>query len=247
VIQVDLDKVEKKYVIEGVLTDQPGSCKVLISQTKNFDENNTFPGVTGAQVNISDNNGNLQPLMETNPGVYEAASFKGTSLHTYLLTVSINGQVFTASVTMPAAVPFDSLYITERTFFDETNKYATVRYNDPPGVKNAYRFVQYVNGVKEETIFVRDDDANDGNTIDRTLLYFTDDDQEDKKLKTGDTVKVEMLSLSYPIYKYWHSLTESATGENESATPGNPLTNIQGGALGYFSAHTMQTKTITVP
>jgi hypothetical protein len=248
VISLDLDKVQTKYVIEGMISDQHGSCRVMLTQTKNFDENNTFSGISGAEVTISDNNGMPQPLREMTPGVYAAAGLTGVSLHTYLLTVKINGLVFTASSTMPARVPFDSLSITERTFFDETNKYASVRYKDPAGEQNAYRFIQYVNGKKEKTIFVRDDDNNDGNTIDRTLLFFYDDaEAQEKKLKSGDQVTVEMLSISYPVYKYWYSLTESATGENQSATPGNPLTNIRGGALGYFSAHTLQTKTVTVP
>lgn len=248
VIQVDLNDAEKKYVIEAVITDQPGSCKVILTQTKNFDENNTFAGVSGAQVTIADNNGTPQTLVETSPGVYEDPTFTAVSSHTYRLAVNVDGKAFSATSVMPGLVNFDSLYITERTFFDEKNKYATVKYNDPAGVQNAYRFIQYVNGVKEKTIFVRDDDSNDGLTIERTLLFFSDDDDEDeKKLKSGDNVRVEMLCISYPVYKYWYSLAQSATGENQSATPGNPVTNIQGGALGYFSAHTLQSKTIEVP
>jgi hypothetical protein len=221
---------------------------VTVTQTKNFDENNSPLLVTGAQVTISDNNGPAQPLSEVAPGIYEAPSLTGIPSHTYTLSVGINGQVYTGSSAMPGVVPFDSLFITERTFFNETNKYATARYQDPAGIKNAYRFIQYVNGVKEKTMFVRDDDSNDGKRVDRTLLFFfSDDEQDEKALKSGDQVKVEMLSISYPVFKYWYSLSESATGQNQSATPGNPVSNIQGGALGYFSAHTVQTRTIIVP
>ena len=248
VVQLDLDKVEKKYVIEATLTDQPGSGKVILSETKNFEENNTFNGISGAKVTITDNNAAPVTLAETAAGVYQAPALTGVSGHTYKLDVSVNGNVFTATCVMPARVPLDSLYITTRTFFDETNKYATVHYKDPLGIKNAYRFIQYVNGVKEKTIFVRDDDNNDGERIERTLLYFYDDDEADaKRINSRDVIRVEMLCLSYPVYKYWYSLTESATGDNQSATPGNPLTNIQGGALGYFSAHTVEGKTVVVP
>jgi ribosomal protein S1 len=132
--------------------------------------------------------------------------------------------------------------------FDKPNKYATLLYKDPVGRGNAYRYIQYVNEVKEKTIFVRDDDLTDGRTIERVLFFFYDDEDEDKKkLKKGDVVKVEMLGIDYPIYKYWYSLAQSSTGENQSATPGNPVTNMKGGALGYFSAHTIQSKTVTVP
>src|SRR4051812_39625070 len=45
VIEVNLNDAEKKYVIEAVLTDQANSCKVLLTQTKNFSDDNTFDGV----------------------------------------------------------------------------------------------------------------------------------------------------------------------------------------------------------
>lgn len=248
VISVDLNTAEKRYVVEAVLTDQPNSCKVLLTETKNFDDKNTFDGVSGAQITIADDNGNSITLTETTAGVYEAPALTGVSGHTYNLTINVAGQMFTAASTMPALVPFDSLYITERTFFDETNKYASLLYKDPAGKGNAYRYIQYVNGLKEKTIFVRDDDLSDGRTIERRLFFFTDDEEEgDKKLKTSDNVRVEMLCINYPVYKYWYSLAQSSTGENQSATPGNPVTNIQGGALGYFSAHTIQIKTVIVP
>jgi hypothetical protein len=249
VINVDLNSAEKKYIIEAVLTDQPNSCKVLLTQTKNFDENNTFSGVSGANITISDNNGAPVTLNETAPGTYEAPSLKGVSGHKYDLAINVAGKSYTATSTIPALVPFDSLYISERTFFDKSNKYATLSYKDPVGRGNAYRYIQYVNGIKEKTIFVRDDDFSDGNRIERILFFFNndDDEQEKKKLKKGDLVRVEMLSIDYEMYKYWFSLAQSSTGENQSATPGNPVTNIKGGALGYFSAHTIQSKSIVVP
>lgn len=247
VIDVDTQDAEKKYVIEAVLADRRGTCKVVLTQTRNLDETNTFAGISGARVTITDNNGLPQVLEETGPGVYEAPALAGIPGHSYRLAVTVGNQVFTATTAMPAPVPIDSLFVTERKFFDETNKYATVVYRDPAGERNAYRFIQYLNGIEEATRFVRDDDANDGNVVQRTLLYFYDDDEEERGVKSGDSLRVDMLSISYPVYQYWYSLSESATGGNQSNTPGNPLTNIQGGALGYFSAHSVQTKTIVVP
>ena len=56
-----------------------------------------------------------------------------------------------------------------------------------------------------------------------------------------------MECIDRPIYKYWYSLDRSATGGSGQATPSNPVTNLQGGALGYFSAHTLQSRTMIVP
>ncbi len=56
-----------------------------------------------------------------------------------------------------------------------------------------------------------------------------------------------MMCIDAAVYKYWYSfLTGGASGDSNSASPANPVTNIKGGALGYFSAHTLQTKTVVV-
>jgi hypothetical protein len=62
----------------------------------------------------------------------------------------------------------------------------------------------------------------------------------------GDTVAVEMHCIDPAMYKYWFSLSQSATGETETASPANPVTNLSGGTLGYFSAHTVRSKSIIV-
>ena len=53
-----------------------------------------------------------------------------------------------------------------------------------------------------------------------------------------------MQNIDPVVYKYWFSLSQNATGETQSASPANPVSNIKGGALGYFSAHTISTKSI---
>ena len=68
VIDVDLNEAEKKYVIEANLSDQAGSALVLLTQTRNFDESNDFPGVSGAVVTISEAGGASYTLTESAPG-----------------------------------------------------------------------------------------------------------------------------------------------------------------------------------
>jgi len=55
-----------------------------------------------------------------------------------------------------------------------------------------------------------------------------------------------MICNDAAVYKYWYSLNDGATGTGQSASPANPVTNISGGALGYFSAQTVRTKGIKV-
>lgn len=248
VINVDTRDTGKKYVIEAVVTDQPGNSVVKISTSKNISESNEFPGVSGAVVSIQDNTGNSYPFLETQPGNYTNSSFTGTVAQTYRLEVKINGETFTGSSTMPQKVNLDTLYVTDEMLFGETRKLAAITYQDPPGKGNCYRYVQYINGNKSKPIFTNNDDYVDGRYIDTRLWYIVDDDDDDKeKIKSGDTVTIEMLCIDQPVYKYWYSLFQSATGNSQSASPANPVSNISGGALGYFSAHTFQSLSVQVP
>jgi hypothetical protein len=246
VINLDLNDAEKKYVIEAVITDQANTAKVLITQTKNFDEDNNFPGISGAVVRITESGGATTTLNEVSPGKYEAPVLVGISGKTYTLSVTVNGKIFTASSAMPQRVNMDTIFVTNEFLFTDFRKIVNAEYKDPAGRGNNYRFIQYVNGLKEDQVLIQNDDYTDGRNVNTKLFYFADDD-DNSKIDSGDTVKVDMLCIDQAIYKYWFSLDRNSTGGSGQATPSNPVTNLQGGALGYFSAHTLQSKTLVVP
>ncbi|AHF18090.1 DUF4249 domain-containing protein [Niabella soli] len=243
VIHLSIEGVAKKYVIEATVADNTDFYNVIISQTLNIADSNLFRGVPNALVTISEDGKTPVPLADKGNGIYHA-NVSGRPGHTYNLVVKVDGQVFTASSTMPVKVPLDSVYINERPFLGRMQKIAAVAFTDPPGEGNAYRFTQYVNDRKEITIFVTNDKLFDGRSVSYELLVFSSDEESD--LKTGDHLKVEMRCISMDNYMYWYSLSQSALGQNQSASPGNPVTNITGGALGHFSANTYATKTIIV-
>lgn len=246
VIDIDLDKVEKKYVIEGWLTDQVGDARVSISRTKDFSDNNNIDAISGATVTVTDNDGQTIDFSETAAGIYTAPALSGISGKTYTLSVKINDQTYTATSTMPAKINMDTLYITEDYLFGELRKNANVEYQDPPGKGQHYRFIRYINGVKSKGIYIENDDYNDGNRPIVKLRSRGGDDEEE--IKSGDIVKVEMLCIDEAVHDYWYSfLVSGATGDNNTASPANPQSNISGGILGYFSAQTLQSKTVTVP
>jgi hypothetical protein len=248
VIDVDVKDAEKKYVIEAVVTDEPGTSKVLLTTTKQMSETNVFPGVSGATVTISDGAGNATLFTETASGNYGAPSFTGTPGKTYSLEVKVNGEIFTAASAMPQKINLDTIFISDELLFGETRKLVNIAYQDPPGKGQCYRYVQYINGAKSKPIFANNDDYSDGKYVETKLWYIVDEDENpEEEIKTGDTVKLDMLCIDNTVYKYWYSVFQSATGNSQSASPANPVTNIRGGALGYFSAHTIQTKTLVVP
>jgi hypothetical protein len=248
VIDVDVKDTTKKYVVEGIVTDQPGESKVLLSTTLDISDRNNFPGISGAIVTISDNAGNKILFTETTAGTYVAPSFTGTAGKTYSLEVKLNGEIFTATSAMPQKINMDTLFISDELLFGETRKLANISYQDPPGKGQAYRYVQYVNGKKSKPIFTNNDDYIDGKYVETKLWYIVDEDENpEEEIKKGDTVKIDLLCIDNAVYKYWYSVFQSATGNSQSASPANPVTNIRGGALGYFSAHTTQSKSVVVP
>ncbi len=244
VIDVKLDDADKKIVIDAVLTDQAGDCKVKVSQTKNFKDDNTFAGIGGAVVTITDASGTTTTLNETTAGVYEAPALKGQSGGTYKLKVVANGQTYNATSVMPQKVTLDSIYTSKMKVFSDEEIFANVVFQDPAGIKNFYRVIQYVNGVRSKGIFVMDDDLSDGKEFNSTLYFFSDDNDV-KLIYPGDVVTVEMQCIDAAVYKYWFSMDQGATGTNRSASPSNPVSNIDNGALGYFSAHVVQRKQVT--
>ena len=247
VIDVAIKDADKKYVVEGVVTDQPGTARILLSKTKNISDDNNFPGISGALVTVTDDAGIVTIFPETATGVYTSAALTAIAGKTYELKVNVNGETFMARSAMPEKINLDTLFITDELLFGESRKLVNIAYQDPPGKGQYYRYIQYINGNKGKPIFVNNDDYSDGKYVNTKLWYLVDDDEEDEKIKKGDTVMLDMLCIDAAVYKYWYSLNQSATGNSQSASPANPVTNISGGALGYFSAHTLQTKSVIVP
>jgi Domain of unknown function (DUF4249) len=243
VIDLKIDEASLQYVIEGTLSNSFGdSVRVSVSQTKQFNERNDFVGISGASVDVQVNSGLVYRLKEVSPGVYSTKSIFGKPGNTYTLSVSVAGKEFTATSVMTSKpVTLDGLSVQDLSFGGSNTKTINPDYVDPIGTGNSYRFIEFSNGVQVKKVFVQDDAISDGLRITRPLIN-TDGD-----LKSGDVVTVEMQCIDKNVYKYWYSLDQAATGANQSATPANPVSNITGGALGYFSAHTVTSRTITIP
>jgi hypothetical protein len=147
-------------------------------------------------------------------------------------------------------VPFEKLS-TQLSVLGTDNIQAVVDYTDPAGKGNSYLFRQYRNGKLNNAIFVQNDEFTDGNHISqvlRTRSSSSTDPNELDKLKTGDSLRVEMQNIDPGAYEYFRTLALILTaGGAPTTTPANPKSNFSGGALGYFSAHSRRVLTIKVP
>jgi hypothetical protein len=243
VVNVDLKSAAPQIVIEGNVTDDAGAYEIRITKTVDFSADNVFPPVTNATVFITDSTNELtEQLLEVDSGAYFTTDLIGVSGHTYSLQVNVDGQQYTASSTMPFRVPLDSITFAENVNFNnqlEIN--AIANFQDPPGIHNYYQFTEYVNSRQIPDIFVFDDRLSDGRYIQNPLF------NDSSYLQKGDTLVLVMECIDENTYNYFNTLI-NVTGNNnfQSVTPANPTSNLSNGALGYFSAHTLQRAAISV-
>ncbi|MPM35185.1 hypothetical protein SDC9_81775 [bioreactor metagenome] len=144
---------------------------------------------------------------------------------------------------MPEPVPISRLRVRESNMPDINGLpvpqwEVIVEYNDPVNERNYYRFVEYVNG-KVTAHYVENDTFNNG-TKSKSFLTSCD-----RKLVPGDTVTVEMQSISKAVYDYFYGFS-LLNNVSQGSSVVNPVTNVSGVKLGYFSAHTVNRKSIVV-
>lgn len=239
IIDVNLSNTEPVHVVEANINDLAGPYYVRITKTIDIDKNNNFPGETGATVRISDDAGNSETLTHNGGGLYATSSLQGTPGRTYTLTVEIDGKTYTSVCKMPMKVAFDSLGFRDVETFDGLKPYPTVYYRDPAGKGNYYRAIRYKDGVPDGEMYIESDEFIDGKS--RSAVLFNGEEEDDDNVVIEDSVTVEMRCIDKNMYDYLEQLLE-ADGNSNAATPANPKNNIQGGALGYFSAHTSEFK-----
>lgn len=246
VIQLNLHQMNEKYVIEANLSNVVGDAKVMLSKTTTLSANNNFNGVSGALVQIIDEQGLITLLKDDgHKGQYTHSTLKANPGENYQLRVSINGQNFSSSCRMPDIVALDTVYPLQMSLIGGLQWFTQVQYHDPIGVKNFYRFIEYRDQKTPKSAIISNDKLTDGKLVTQTI--FSNEFTMKSKLKSGETVTLEFLGISEDIYKYWYSTSNGAKGNSDSAAPTNPISNIKGDAIGYFSVHTSQKRSFIVP
>ncbi len=241
VIDVKLKNASEQIIITGEVNNRPGPYKVTISKSVDFTSDNNFPPVSGAFVTIT-GDGVTDTLSEDEPGEYVTKNLRGRPGKVYSLLVKAEGNIYTATSTMPKPVPLDSLtFLLGR----NNNIYAVANFQDPKETDNYYQFIEYANGEKFKNgrgNSVFDDRLSNGRYI--TLALY--DDSTD--IKKGIALTVQMNCIDKYVYNYLNELLQISGngGGFSSPSPANPESNISSGALGYFSANTVSTQTVEI-
>ena len=235
-IDLKLKNSEPQIVIEGRLSDQPGPYSVVISKSRLYYENNQFETLPGALVVISDDAGNIDTLAEVAPGFHQTNLIQGVVGRTYKLSVTVEGTTYVSLCKMQPPVDIDSIIFSTETEFDGTVKNrAQMIVNDPPGVQNFYRLFSPKDGYYD----LHRDRLWDGKT-----RYFN---VPHKDFLGGDTLEIELWSIDESVYNFFSTFNQNQNNFGAPAAPANPDPVFTPAALGYFSAHSVKSKTVIIP
>ncbi|MDX1939899.1 MAG: DUF4249 domain-containing protein [Saprospiraceae bacterium] len=253
VVDLDLPDGDALLVVDGMITNEAGEKRVLLTSTANYFDNQATPKVSNALVILYNETGAVDTLTEKEAGVYVTnhVGQVGATYHIYIKTKA--GEEYESQPELLQFVPeIDSIYaeFKEESIFEDEGYYVKIDTYEPKGVGNYYRWRKYVNDEYLNTPFellFATDQFVDGNPI---IGFEVNIDP----LKVGDRFKVEQLSISKAAYDFLLQLQSqtafvgSLFDTPPAALKGNVKRLDKSGndALGFFGASAVSTATITI-
>lgn len=239
-INLKLKNSEPQVVIEANISDKAGPYYVILSKSKYYSDTSMLAGLSSAQIIMSDDAGNSDTLTEVFAGLYQTNSIQGTIGRMYHLQVTTEGTTYDSYCKMNQPVDIDSIVLsTETNFKGVTKNKADITVRDPAGVPNFYRVVSILNGGVSSGFDVHRDRLWDGKLRSFGVPH--------SDFHTGDTLEVDLWSIDTRVYDYFSEFNQNQNNFGAPAAPANPTTVYTPFALGYFSAHSIKSKTIIIP
>lgn len=239
-ISLPLESQTPQLVIEGEIHDGIGPYYVKLSMSKAYNTTNDLISINPTYAIISDNTGAIDTLTKLKDGLYQTNKIIGAIGNTYYLNVLYNNTTYTAQSTLNSVPTIDSIYAFTFILKPES-KFASIKIKEPALETNFYRYFVKINNKSPERQYVFDDKLING-----TTWNFTANQDE---LKVGDSVEFFLLGIDKANFEYFKVLIQNSTltsNGNTTAAPINPTSNITNGALGYFSAHSRQSRKLFV-
>lgn len=240
-IDLELDNTDEMVVIEGEVTTENKSHRVMVTKSAPYFANQAPIPIEDAQVWLYQGDNSWQ-LTEQEPGYYYTPQMEGIPRATYQLEVIAEGATYTAQSIMPQLTVIDSIRFREDVFNDKDMEILLFA-QEPGETKDFYMWKYYKNHelatdtITEATI-ERDDLVN-GSYISWIGVM------QVENYSLNDTITLEMSNI--PEEYYWFLVeffSETAwRGGPFDAPPANITGNISNGALGFFSTRSISRKT----
>ncbi|MGI9543318.1 MAG: DUF4249 domain-containing protein [Cyclobacteriaceae bacterium] len=243
---IDQQQVAPSIVIEGLVTNQLTNHYIKINRTTDFYSTGATPRVSGAQVEVTDNDGNIFIYQEETPGVYYSEDpYQGIEGNLYRLSVVVDSKTYIAEEELRPVTSIDSLTY----YLDEEQQRDLADQNglDPDEEGRIYEVLLYTKEPQETQDYYLFKFYRDGElfNFDGEDVYYSDDEYLQENIdgvafnewyKLGEMAKIEMFSITRNAYLYYNDLdiTLNNDGGLFSPLPSNPRSNITNGALGLF-------------
>jgi len=245
IIEINLADAKPVIVIEATITNGKEPFTVLISKTSPYFGTSTKELVSGAKVSLHTDTGKAKYFTEQSPGIYKMEKIAAFVNNWYIVDVEYEGTTYSARSYLHAQVPIVDITISHFDglgFLDSGYK-INCFIRDPVNIENFYRIKVYIDGkaVNDDgEIDLYSDKLFDGKVIGLVQHSST-------VFQETDVVTVELQSIDQAAYNYFSTL-ENITGIEmiQSASPANPISNFSNGALGYFSAYSVDRKTVAI-
>ncbi|MEL1255250.1 DUF4249 domain-containing protein [Flavobacterium sp. DGU38] len=237
VVTLDLETDEAKIVIDAEIIWKKGTNgseqTIKISKMAPY-YSATTPKVSGAQVRVENNNGDVFTFSETQPGFYTCTNFVPVLNMEYKLLVEAEGQSFTATEKLTSATPINKIEqnlvpdfgggedVIELTFY----------YTDPADQTNFYLTDYKSSFLVFPEYELTDDELFNGNEMNTRFSH--------EDMKPGNTVNITHRGISKNFYNYMKLVLEASGSNPFAVPPGNIRGNIvntkdaNNFALGYF-------------
>jgi hypothetical protein len=185
-------------------------------------------------------------LKESSPGIYLTSRTRGIPGRTYKLKVVSENTEYEGTSTMLKHVDIDSLAVVRSEFqrldFGGNNingiRYDIHCFFRDPQEKNFYRIKVFKNdSINTQSYRLYDDQYTNGEETELRV----------SSAEAGSSYRIELQSIDQPTYGYYRTLADLLySNPIFGSTPANPNTNLSNGALGYFGAAAVSSKTIFI-
>lgn len=239
-VVIDLANIEKKLVVEAYISNTNPVARVSLSYSQGFYDAPDFTLLTNATVTITTQNGFSELLKMNDDNVYFSSNIKADFGSEYTLKVEVDDQNVEVSTKIPSNIQIGNVIFVPNPFLgsnDSLNVFVNVP--DEVGVDNYFRLKVNKKGVEPGSEYYVVDDTFGKDGIISMPIYF-------KTFTWGDTVIVELQHLRRDIYDYYIGLSDNLNGSFNSIAPGNPISNMPDGVLGFIAGFSIDIDTLVV-
>jgi hypothetical protein len=244
VIYPDLSNGKTLLVIESRISTDSVPWRVKLSLTQDYFSTATPPAANGAVVSITDDLGNSIALVEDTGGYYKSAAIQQCVVgRRYTLNVSYKGTNYSASESCLFQEPIDSITYKFRPkqAFIPAGFYITEHAKEKEGAGDYYLWEIYKNDtlINDFGYFINDDAFVNGNYIVAEFPF---------NFKLYDSIRVDQFAISKQWYNFLITVESESrkSGTPFDTPPANAVSNIKGGALGYFAVLNLERRSLKI-